>query len=72
MLVVLLFVYKLSLVDHSRGHAFEPQRLAPDLPEPGERLLELYTVYVVHVYVAGVDLKHVALYSPQQGLSLIA
>jgi hypothetical protein len=58
--------------NHPLGHLFDLPLLAHGLPQPGEHLPKLYTVYTVDVSVAGADLTYVALYSPQQGLSLIA
>jgi hypothetical protein len=49
-----LFVPEQPPLGHPYRHLSQPLRLAPDLPE-------LYIVYAVDAFVAGVDYRHVVL-----------
>ncbi len=69
-LVVLAIVVEEAGLDQPPRPARPLVRLAIDHLQPIERLYELYTVYAVDVYVAGVGFQHVALSFRLLGSSL--
>ena len=61
---------EVSLVDQPAqplGLPYQPLQPASGLPEPGELLHVIYTVYAASVYALGVVQLPEALYSPLQG-----